>query len=72
MTPVTKTTYIDNWSSEIPNTVEIGVGKKRAFVEHKTGRLINRDNISRIEQYQAYKIGKQIALDYKNKRSISC
>ena len=35
MTPITKTTYIDNWESEIPNTVEIGIGNKKVFIKRK-------------------------------------
>lgn len=62
MTPVTKTTYVDNWSSKIPNTVEIGIRNQKAFIEHKTGRLINDDNIKNIEKYQAYRLGRKIAL----------
>lgn len=64
MTPITKTTYIDNWESEIPNTVEIGIGNKKVFIKHKTGEVINKCNIKNIEKYQAYKLGRKIALGY--------
>lgn len=33
MTLVTKTTYIDNWESEIEGTVEIGINRKKAFIK---------------------------------------
>lgn len=64
MTPITKTTYVDNWDSKLPNTVEIGIGNKKAFIEHKTGKLINNDGIKNIEKYQAYRLGRKIALEY--------
>lgn len=64
MTPITKTTYVDNWDSKLPNTVEIGIGNKKAFIEHKTGKLINNDGIKNIEKHQAYKLGRKIALGY--------
>lgn len=63
MSLVTKTTYIDNWESEIENTVEIGIGKKKAFIEHGTCKVINRDNIKNLERYQAFKLALRIAKD---------
>ena len=50
MSRVTKTTYIDNWNSEIEGSVEIGVGKKKTFIEHRTCKIINRDNIAKIHK----------------------
>ena len=66
MSPVTKNTYIDNWNSEIEGTVEIGVGKKKAFVEHRTCKIINRDNISKLETYQAFRLALHIAKLHKH------
>lgn len=65
MSPVTKTTYIDNFDSEIEGTIEIGIGKKKAFIEHNTGKIINRDNIPKLETYQAFKLALQITENYK-------
>lgn len=48
MSLVTKTTYVDNWNSEIEGTVEIGIGKKKTFIEHRTCKIINRDNMAKI------------------------
>ena len=62
MSPITKITYIDNWNPKLPDTVEIGIGNKKAFIEHKTGKLINNDGIKNIEKYQAYRLGRKIAL----------
>lgn len=66
MTLVTNNTYIDNFDSEIKNTIEIGIKNKKAFVERKTGILINRDNIKNIEKYQAYKLAIKLAKQYRN------
>ena len=65
MSPVTKTTYVDNWNSEIEDTVEIGIGKKKAFIKHKTCKIINRDNIPKLETYQAFRLALHIAKIHK-------
>lgn len=67
MTPITKTTYIDNFKADIPETVEIGVNGKKAFIQWTTGKVINRDGIKKLEKYQAYKMAYKIAIDmFKN------
>lgn len=67
MSPVTKTTYIDNFESAIPNTIEVGIGKKKAFIEHGSCKVINRDNIKNLENYQAFKLAKKIARNFRRR-----
>lgn len=64
MTLITKTTYVDNLDSELKGFVEIGIRGKKAFVERKTCKVINRDNINNLERYQAFKLALSIAKDY--------
>ena len=64
MTLITKTTYVDNLDSELKGCVEIGIRNKKAFVERKTCKVVNRDNIDNLERYQAFKIALGIAKDY--------
>lgn len=59
MTLVTKNSYIDNWWSEIKNTVEVGYYSRKAFIEHDTGRVLKNTGVP--ENCQAFKLGMAIA-----------
>ena len=64
MTCITKTTYIDNISSDMKGYVEVGIRGKKAFIQHGTCKVLNKDNINNLDRYQAYKIAIRIAKNY--------
>ena len=64
MTCITKTTYIDNIDSDLNGYVEIGIRNKKAFIQHGTCKVLNRDNINNLECYQAFKMAIRIAKNY--------
>ena len=45
MTPITKTSYVDNFDSEKEGYVEVGYRKKKAFIKQGTLEVVNPDNI---------------------------
>ena len=59
MTLITKTSYVDNWTSDKKGYVEIGYKGKKAYAKSGTGELINTDKIP--ENAQAIRIGIAIA-----------
>ena len=60
--PITKNSGIDNWWSEIPNTIEVWHYSKKCFIEHKTGRIVKDTGVPK--NSQAFKIAMQIAKEY--------
>lgn len=71
-TPITKTSGIDNWYSDIPGTVEVWYRGHKVYVEHKTARILNISGETIDLVYtkipkgsQALKMAIAIALDYK-------
>lgn len=69
MTPVTKTTYVDNADSEMQGYIEVGFREKKAFIKKGTLEIINRDNIPL--NLQAMAVGITIAdLDNCFERSV--
>lgn len=61
MVLVSTTQYIDNKTSEMEGYVEVGIRNKKAFIKHKTGEVINRDNIKNLESFKAFKMALELA-----------
>ena len=59
MTMITKTSYVDNWTSDKKGYVEIGYKGKKAYAKKGTGSLDNPHNIPL--NAQAVKMGIAIA-----------
>lgn len=59
MTSVSKTSYIDNWYSERPGTIEVGYRGRKAFVSVFTGQIL--DNYGVPTNSRALKLAIKIA-----------
>lgn len=45
MTLVTKNSYVDNWYSNFPGTIEVGYYSKRAYVSRFTGQVLHNTGV---------------------------